>query len=39
MPRIQALNLLNTEDGRAYLAELYGGVIEGVMKALIEDVV
>lgn len=35
MPRITALNLLNTDEGKEYLAELYGRVIEGVQKALI----
>ena len=35
MPRIASLNLLNTEGGKAYLAELYGGVIEGIQKALV----
>jgi len=33
--RITALSMLTTEDGQAYLAELYGKVIEGVMKALV----
>ncbi|NBH15366.1 hypothetical protein D3Z36_14555 [Lachnospiraceae bacterium] len=35
MARIEALNILTTEDGKAYLAELYGKVIENVNKALI----
>lgn len=35
MPRIESLNMLTTEDGKAYLSELYGRVIEGVMKALV----
>jgi len=35
MPRIESLNMLTTEDGKAYLSELYGKVIEGVMKALV----
>lgn len=35
MPRITALNLLNTDEGKEYLAELYGRVIEGVQKALV----
>ena len=35
MPRIESLNMLTTEDGKAYLSELYGNVIEGVMKALV----
>lgn len=35
MPRIESLNMLTSEDGKAYLSELYGKVIEGVMKALV----
>lgn len=35
MPRITALNILLETDGKEYLAELYGRVIEGVQKALI----
>lgn len=35
MPRITALNILTESDGKEYLAELYGHVIEGVQKALI----
>jgi hypothetical protein len=35
MARIESLNMLTTEDGKAYLSELYGKVIEGVMKALV----
>lgn len=35
MPRIESLNILTTEEGKAYLAELYGKVIENVNKALI----
>ncbi len=35
MPRITALNLLESDDGKAYLAELYGRTIEGVQKALV----
>lgn len=35
MPRIESLNILTTKDGKAYLAELYGKVIENVNKALI----
>lgn len=35
MPRITALNILLESTGKDYLAELYGRVIEGVMKALI----
>lgn len=37
MPRIQALNILTQEEGKAYLSELYGKVIEGVQKALISS--
>ncbi len=35
MPRIESLNILTTDDGKAYLAELYGKVIENVNKELI----
>lgn len=35
MARIESLNMLTTADGKAYLSELYGKVIEGVMKALV----
>lgn len=35
MPRIESLNMLTTETGKAYLAELYGKTIEGVMKSLV----
>lgn len=35
MAKIQALNILNTQEGKDYLAELYAGVIEGVQKALV----
>lgn len=35
MARIEALNILMESDGKEYLAELYGRVIEGVQKALI----
>lgn len=35
MPRITALNILTQEDGKEYLSELYGRVIENVQKALI----
>lgn len=35
MARITALSFLTTEGGQEYLAELYGGVIEGVQKALV----
>lgn len=33
--RIESLNMLTTEAGKAYLAELYGTTIEGVMKSLV----
>lgn len=32
MPRIESLNILLTDEGKAYLSELYGGVIENVQK-------
>lgn len=35
MPRITALNILTENEGKEYLAELYGHVIEGVQKALV----
>ena len=35
MARIESLNMLTAEEGKAYLSELYGKVIEGVMKALV----
>lgn len=35
MARIESLNLLTTDSGKSYLAELYGKTIEGVMKALV----
>ena len=35
MARIESLNMLTTEEGKAYLAELYGSTIEGVMKSLV----
>ena len=35
MSRIQSLSILTTEEGKAYLAELYGKVIENVEKGLI----
>jgi len=35
MPRITSLNILLESDGKDYLSELYGKVIEGVQKALI----
>lgn len=37
MPRITALNILTTTEGKDYLAELYGKTIEGVQKALISS--
>lgn len=35
MARIESLNVLTTDTGKSYLAELYGKTIEGVMKALV----
>lgn len=35
MARIESLNILTTEEGKAYLQELYGKVIENVNKTLI----
>ncbi len=35
MARIESLNILTTESGKEYLAELYGKVIENVQKELI----
>lgn len=35
MPRITSLNILLESEGKDYLAELYGRVIEGVQKALV----
>lgn len=35
MPRITALNILTQDAGKEYLAELYGKVIENVMKTLV----
>lgn len=35
MPRIESLNILLESEGKDYLAELYGKVIEGVQKALV----
>lgn len=35
MARIESLNMLTTDAGKDYLAELYGKTIEGVMKALV----
>lgn len=37
MARIQSLNILTTESGKDYLAELYGKVIENVQKELISS--
>ena len=34
MARIEALSILTQEEGKEYLSELYGKVIEGVMKTL-----
>jgi len=35
MARIESLNMLTTEAGKGYLAELYGKTIGGVMKSLV----
>ena len=35
MARIESLSILTTEGGKEYLAELYGKVIENVMKTLV----
>lgn len=35
MPRINALNILTTEEGKEYLAELYGKVIDNVQKNIV----
>lgn len=35
MARIESLSILTTESGKEYLAELYGKVIENVMKNLV----
>lgn len=35
MPRITALNILTQDEGKEYLSELYGKVIENVMKSLV----
>lgn len=35
MARIESLNILTTDTGKEYLSELYGRVIEGVMKRLV----
>lgn len=37
MPRIESLSILTTTEGKEYLAELYGGVIENVQKSLISS--
>ncbi|MCD8366134.1 MAG: hypothetical protein LUC83_10090 [Clostridiales bacterium] len=37
MARIESLNVLTTEDGKAYLAEEYGKVIENVQKNTISS--
>ena len=37
MPRITSLNILLEQSGKDYLAELYGRVIENVMKSLISS--
>ena len=37
MARIESLNLLLEDDGKAYLAELYGSVIENVQKGTISS--
>ena len=37
MPRIEALNILTTEEGKEYLAELYGKVIKNVQKSMISS--
>lgn len=37
MARIESLNMLTTSSGKEYLAELYGKVIEGVMKSLVSS--
>lgn len=35
MARIEALSMLTEASGKAYLAELYGKVVDGVMKTLV----
>lgn len=35
MPRIEALSILTQEEGKEFLSELYGGVIENVQKDLV----
>ena len=37
MPRITSLNMLLESEGKDYLAELYGKVIENVQKALVSS--
>lgn len=37
MPRIESLNILTESDGKEYLAELYGKVIENVNKQLVSS--
>ena len=37
MPRIESLNMLLEGEGKAYLAELYGSVIENVQKGTISS--
>ena len=39
MARIQALNMLNTEGAKAYLAESYGKVVENVQKNTISALI
>lgn len=35
MARVESLNILTSSDGKEYLSELYGAVIEGVQKELV----
>lgn len=35
MARIESLSILTTEEGKEYLSELYGKVIDGVQKSLV----
>ena len=37
MPRIESLNMLLEDEGKAYLSELYGSVIENVQKGTISS--
>lgn len=37
MARIEALSILTQDEGKEYLSELYGKVIEGVQKALVSS--